>query len=666
MKKMADIMSKTGKWLLVFGFVFSQISFPIEVLAEELTTEENTYEEVILEDNSDVVIEEETNNEVVEENTDSDIPVNETVINIEELTDYTISIDEVTTVVFNYQGIECERIDFSNKLYGTYEYTLTLEETITITINYEGNNATLLESYKLGTDESKNISFTNDKCIITGFEESLVSVDSITTDYYDLEKFSNDYNASIEVIGTDNEPLYTGAVLRSGYNLVILNNSVEEILTNGILVSSNQKAMYTIVNDQEEIVTNIIEEKEVTSMTDVNGDEVLSILDATNSLYIEVEKVETEEVLTNELTSSSEEVLVGETVEVKLFVKGFDKLSLYGIEGLLNYDKNVLELVDYNLYQTENTLGDLNLENSKFAYVLNDGFNNGEEAILTLTFEAIQEGMSEVTISNIINSYGEDASQVESVNTTINIDAPEDNKGGDEEEIPEDTTTEEEENTDATEEEVEEVVTKPVVRPVVLSSDYYIKSLSIDGYEIDFDMDTFEYSIKVGSDVTSLDLEVLLNDNNSIYYVEGNENFEVGENLVHITVKAENGSTKTYTIKVEKEKEVVKEEKNELDEEIEEDEEENSTSKTVIIILIILVIIGLIYVIFKDDEEDNKQTEKKKETEKPKVEKVKVEKVEKVKTESSKQTKQTKQQPKKTSSSSNNSKSKTTKKTNKK
>ena len=662
MKKATDIMSKAGKWLLVFGFVFSQISFPIEVLAEELTTEENTYEEVILEDNSDVVIEEESNNEVVEENTDSDIPVNETVINIEELTEYTISIDEVTTVVFNYQGIECERIDFSNKLYGTYEYTLTLEETITIIINYEGNNTTLLEKYKLSTDDTKNISFTNDKCVISGFEESLVSVDSITTDYYDLEKFSNDYNASVEVIGTDGEPIYSGAVLRSGYNLEIVNNLVEETLTNGILVSSNPRTMYTILNDQNEIVTNIVEEKDVTSTTDVNRDDVLSILDATNSLYIEVEKVETEEVLTNELTSSNEEVLVGETVEVKLFVNGFDKLSLYGIEGLLDYDKNVLELVDYSLYQTENTFGDLNLENGKFAYVLNDGFNK-EEAILTLTFEAIAEGTSEIAINNIINSYGENAFEVESVNTTVNVDAPEDNKGGDEGETPGDTTTEEEENTDTTEE-VEEV-TKPVVRPVVLSSDYYIRSLSIDGYEIDFDMDTFEYSIKVGSDVTSLDLEVLLNDNNSIYYVEGNENFEVGENLVHITVKAENGSTRTYTIKVEKEKEVVKEEKNELDEEIEED---NSASKTVIIILIILVIIGLIYVIFKDDGEDNKQVEKKKETEKPKVEKVKVEKVkvEKVKTESPKQTKQTNQQPKKTTNSSNNSKSKTTKKTNKK
>ena len=662
MKKATDIMSKAGKWLLVFGFVFSQISFPIEVLAEELTTEENTYEEVILEDNSDVVIEEETNNEVVEENTDSDIPVNETVINIEELTEYTISIDEVTTVVFNYQGIECERIDFSNKLYGTYEYTLTLEETITIIINYEGNNTTLLEKYKLSTDDTKNISFTNDKCVISGFEESLVSVDSITTDYYDLEKFSNDYNASVEVIGTDGELIYSGAVLRSGYNLEIVNNLVGETLTNGILVSSNPRTMYTILNDQNEIVTNIVEEKDVTSTTDVNRDDVLSILDATNSLYIEVEKVETEEVLTNELTSSNEEVLVGETVEVKLFVNGFDKLSLYGIEGLLDYDKNVLELVDYSLYQTENTFGDLNLENGKFAYVLNDGFNK-EEAILTLTFEAIAEGTSEIAINNIINSYGENAFEVESVNTTVNVDAPEDNKGGDEGETPGDTTTEEEENTDTTEE-VEEV-TKPVVRPVVLSSDYYIRSLSIDGYEIDFDMDTFEYSIKVGSDVTSLDLEVLLNDNNSIYYVEGNENFEVGENLVHITVKAENGSTRTYTIKVEKEKEVVKEEKNELDEEIEED---NSASKTVIIILIILVIIGLIYVILKDDGEDNKQVEKKKETEKPKVEKVKVEKVkvEKVKTESPKQTKQTNQQPKKTTNSSNNSKSKTTKKTNKK
>ena len=42
MKKMADIMSKTGKWLLVFGFILSQLSFPLEVLAEELNNAEST------------------------------------------------------------------------------------------------------------------------------------------------------------------------------------------------------------------------------------------------------------------------------------------------------------------------------------------------------------------------------------------------------------------------------------------------------------------------------------------------------------------------------------------------------------------------------------------------------------------------------------------------
>ena len=40
MKKTIDLMSKAFKCLLVFGFICSNLSFPIEVLAEELSNNE--------------------------------------------------------------------------------------------------------------------------------------------------------------------------------------------------------------------------------------------------------------------------------------------------------------------------------------------------------------------------------------------------------------------------------------------------------------------------------------------------------------------------------------------------------------------------------------------------------------------------------------------------
>ena len=353
-------------------------------------------------------------------------------------------------------------------------------------------------------------------------------------------------------------------------------------------------------------------------MNDVNEDGILNILDATHSTFIDnTLNEEVTDVLTNTLTSDNDEIFIGEEIEVKLFVSGFDMASLYGIEGILSYDDEVLELDGASLYETNDedvkNLGYLNLKNNRFAYVLSDGFNNIDVALLTLKFKALAVGTSEITISNIIESYGE-TFEVENDSVTTVINVLEYGKGGDVEEDNDNSIP-------VTPEESTVIQVQNIVRPVVLSSDYYIKNLVIKGYEIDFDKYIYEYSIKVGHDVTSLELDVLLNDNNSIYYIEGNENFKVGENFVYIVVKAENGSTKTYTIKVERDKETVKK-ATEVDED-EVVEEEKSSSKTVIIILIILVIIGLIYVIFKDDEEDAKEIKKDNHLKK---EKVKVEK----------------------------------------
>ena len=69
----------------------------------------------------------------------------------------------------------------------------------------------------------------------------------------------------------------------------------------------------------------------------------------------------------------------------------------------------------------------------------------------------------------------------------------------------------------------------------------------------------------------------------------------MGNNLVSIIVTAEDGSSRTYTINVEKKGSNTKKSVN---------DKISNSSRIVIIILIVLIIIGLIYVIFKDDEED--------------------------------------------------------------
>lgn len=141
----------------------------------------------------------------------------------------------------------------------------------------------------------------------------------------------------------------------------------------------------------------------------------------------------------------------------------------------------------------------------------------------------------------------------------------------------------------------EETVVTPVAYQY--SSNNYLKSLEIDGYEIEFDKDTNEYKITVKSDVTSLDIKATPEDSRSRVEITGNEKFKKGNNIVTITVTAEDGSTREYKITVNKESE-----KKDALTEIE--GSNNTAEKVVIIVLIILVVLGLLYLIFKKDDEE--------------------------------------------------------------
>ena len=129
---------------------------------------------------------------------------------------------------------------------------------------------------------------------------------------------------------------------------------------------------------------------------------------------------------------------------------------------------------------------------------------------------------------------------------------------------------------------------------VTFSVRFYNTEKENDIDYLEYSWSTLNTTIKINP---SLDLDIILSDNKASYEVSGNEKFKTGRNVVTITVTAEDGSTRVYTINVNKED--VKD--------VASDEEVSNSSRVVIIILIILVIIGLIYVIFKDDEEEERE-----------------------------------------------------------
>ena len=94
-------------------------------------------------------------------------------------------------------------------------------------------------------------------------------------------------------------------------------------------------------------------------------------------------------------------------------------------------------------------------------------------------------------------------------------------------------------------------------RPDNRNANAYLKSLTIDAKDIDFEKDVVDYEYKVGKDVDSLDIEAIPELDTSKVEITGNENFKIGKNIVTITVKAEDNSEKIYKIIVVKEDKVL-------------------------------------------------------------------------------------------------------------
>lgn len=86
------------------------------------------------------------------------------------------------------------------------------------------------------------------------------------------------------------------------------------------------------------------------------------------------------------------------------------------------------------------------------------------------------------------------------------------------------------------------------------SADKSLKSLKVkpEGLDPEFNPDTTIYSLTVGADVDKLEIDAVAADEKAKVDISGNEEFKDGENTVKITVTAEDGTARTYTINVTK------------------------------------------------------------------------------------------------------------------
>lgn len=296
------------------------------------------------------------------------------------------------------------------------------------------------------------------------------------------------------------------------------------------------------------------------------------------------------------LQNNGQDIYSGDefTVDYKVLL---DKNPLGGFAGLIEYDKELFELVsvsqneeffgsNYNgkyLYLTDNALmGDINISRD-----VSNEVTQSEYTLLTLTFKALKAGTSKIYIKDI-----------EYFNEEVYYDI-----------------------------DSEDIFTEVVVNK---SGDNTLKSLTVSGNSIQLQENVLDYELNVSNETT--DVSVLAIPNSltaTVSSIVSPEELAVLENVITIVVTAENGDELVYTVRVFREEAPAQPVQTTYQEETAIDDDDNKSdsqitpaptddktdsddletddsnvSRIIIIILILLVIVGLIYLIFKDDNSD--------------------------------------------------------------
>ncbi|MBR7042128.1 MAG: cadherin-like beta sandwich domain-containing protein [Bacilli bacterium] len=497
-------------------------------------------------------------------------------------------------------GVVVRSLTFPGYLYGVFN--LELDGTL---INPDGSDEERWYNYvvEYGTDAD------NDEALSAVNSDYIFKEGVVTTTKYDEE--------TLRKIVTDTFP-----------------KAVIEDLTDDELVISDDHGMfawYGIVTkgdingdgkideeDLELLIKQVLGEEEATEESDINGDGEVNDLDAVE-LKNMLESGFTEEVTEVEdvtidakFGDFSGPVKVGDEFSLEYIVT-LNEYTVNGISGLVNYDKDLLELVGAEASKFD--LGDI--KDGNFLYlgdyldldiepeydengeiVLDENgmpvlnFNDVEYVLIKLTFKALKAGTAGVSVDGVKFfdwSYYYSANGVTSIGIVIKEDNP-------------------------------------------------FSSISVSGYNVDLD----SYTVTVPEDVTDVNVEYALNDGYEVTSIAAPEELAIGENTVSITVVGPDGTEKTYTITVTREgasdntsnvtpmnytdddsyddggnvePDVTPVPSDDDDKKVEpsDDEDEttkkaNNVSRIIIIILILLAIAGLIYLIFKD--EDDEETKK--------------------------------------------------------
>ena len=200
--------------------------------------------------------------------------------------------------------------------------------------------------------------------------------------------------------------------------------------------------------------------------------------------------------------TGTSQVVIGNTVTINVVLSSKTKIGSWDMD--LNYDKNYLQLIS-----ATSEAGGVNMVNSS-AGVTSKSY--------TFKFKALKKGNTKISMASYQAFAYEDMSEMNlsASSKTVKI---------------------------MTQEELE----------ATYSKDNYLKSLSVEGFEItpEFDKDVADYSVVVPENTKEITINAAVNDSKSDLSGVGTVEVTQGTNTFQIVVRAQNGSERTYNLTVE-------------------------------------------------------------------------------------------------------------------
>ena len=196
---------------------------------------------------------------------------------------------------------------------------------------------------------------------------------------------------------------------------------------------------------------------------------------------------------------SNSSVIVGNTIKVTVTLSSASSLGSWDFS--IGYDTSLLRLTSSTAESGQRSVG----------YVTGNGQTS---KTYTFTFKALKSGTASVYVNNAeVYAFDESLMSVSKGSKSISI---------------------------KTQAEIE----------ASYSKNNYLKSLSVDGYELSptFDKETLEYTVELDSTVESIKVNASVEDSTASLIGGGEISVVEGSNTIELVVTAQNGNTRTYKI----------------------------------------------------------------------------------------------------------------------